>query len=97
MREGTQPGEKASILSLNFEIDEVPKLQDGVSCPVKAVVGTDVFTAENEGDGVFVPGFSYPQYEPFDGAPLFCLIIVIFGLKTLYISPSWGIATMLLI
>ena len=68
---GSQSGKKSAVLPLDLEVDEVSKLQNGVSGTKKTVVGTNVLTGQYQCDGVFVLRFSDTQYEPFDNRPLF--------------------------
>ena len=74
MRKRTQPWQKSAILSLDFEVYQVPQLQDGVPCSEETVVGSDMVRSQDQCDGVFVLRFSYLQYEPFDANSFFTLL-----------------------
>lgn len=87
MGERPQSGKKAGTFSFYFKIYKVSKLQNGVSCSEKPVVGSDFGTAQYQGDRIFIFGFSDAEYKPFDYSLLlsiFVQIIIKRMLKTEY-------------
>ncbi len=89
--EGAKARKESAVLPFDLEVYKIAKLENGVSCTKKTVVGPDIFGCEYHGNGIFILHFADTQYEPFDLAPLFFLsIIVKMMLKNAYAESTQG-------